>query len=90
MYSVDVPARTLIVLAAVSPAMAVHEFDRETLLDTVVNLVPLGIIVFFLVLYALLRPWTGLPALLGWFAVAVMVLSFVFLLYLTYETARRI
>ena len=31
--------------------------NRETLLDIVVNLIPMGILLFFIVYYTLFRPW---------------------------------
>lgn len=36
-------------------------FDRETLLDLTVNAIPLGIILFFVVLFVAYRPWTSAP-----------------------------
>ncbi|WP_049972367.1 DUF6684 family protein [Haladaptatus cibarius] len=36
-------------------------FDRETLLDISVNIVPMVILLFFIVLFALWTPWSGEP-----------------------------
>lgn len=71
--------------------MAEHPvFNRETLLDSVVNLVPLGILLFFLALFLLVNPWTDLPNLAGLVSLALVVVPFAILVYVTYETALRI
>lgn len=65
-------------------------WNRETLLDSVVNLVPLGIIAFFLVLFLVANPWGGLPPLVGLLSLGIMLVTFVFLVYVTWETAKRV
>lgn len=64
-------------------------FDRETLLDTLVNVVPLGIILFFVVLFAVFNPFEGglLERVLQY---GLLVVPFVLLAYLTYLIAERI
>lgn len=37
-------------------------FTRETLLDITVNVVPMGILLFFVVLYTVIQPWEFDPA----------------------------
>lgn len=61
-------------------------FDRETWLDISVNVVPLGIIAFFLALFALASPWAieGLTSAIGF---ALLVVPFLGLAYLTYFAA---
>lgn len=64
-------------------------FTRDTLLDLTVNVVPLGIILFFIVLFLVVTPW-------GWdpFPVLVshglLVIPFVSLALLTYVAGRVI
>ena len=70
--------------------MALEIWDRETLLDVLVNVVPLAVLVVFMVLFLLVTPW-GLdlsPASLLQFG---LVISMILLLgYLTKVTAERI
>ncbi|WP_458187328.1 DUF6684 family protein [Haladaptatus sp. NG-WS-4] len=69
--------------------MAERVFDRETLLDLTVNIIPLGIMAFFLVLSLVLSPWTGsfLIDVIGW---GLIVVPFVLLALLTYVAAIKI
>lgn len=64
-------------------------FTRETMLDIVVNLVPLGIIAFFSVLFLVFAPWGYdlYPMLL---MTGLHVVPFVFLALITYLTLRAI
>lgn len=65
-------------------------FDKDTLLDLTVNIVPLAILAFFFVAFAVVNPWgSGLTlergiqfVLVGW--------VFVGLAVLTYVAAKRI
>ena len=63
--------------------------NRETLLDVVVNLIPMGILLFFIVYYTLFRPWEWEP---GMFVLMhfLTVFPFVMLAVLTYISARAI
>ncbi|WP_224447321.1 DUF6684 family protein [Haloprofundus salilacus] len=64
-------------------------FDRETLLDLTVNMIPLFIILFFVVLFLLYQPWGG-----DLFPTAIMVglhvVPFVGLAILTYVSGKAI
>jgi hypothetical protein len=65
-------------------------WDRETLLDVIVNVVPIGILLVFIALFMVVTPW-GLdltPASLVQFGLAVSMI--VLLVYVTYLTAERI
>lgn len=64
-------------------------FNRETLLDALVNVVPLFIIGFFLVLFLAIDPWGG-SAVERALQFALLVVPAVLLAYLTYEIARRL
>lgn len=61
-------------------------FDRETWLDITVNIIPLGIIGFFVALFAVGSPWAieGLSSAIGF---ALLVVPFLALAYLTYFAA---
>ena len=69
--------------------MATRIFDRDTLLDLVVNAVPLFIMIFFLVGFLVVSPWefhlltTGLH-------IGLIVAPIVFLTILTYISAKAI
>jgi len=64
-------------------------FTREAILDIVVNIIPLGIIAFFVLLFLGFAPWGYDP-----FPMALMiglhVVPFVFLALITYLTLRAI
>jgi hypothetical protein len=78
----------LIGLAEPGP-MAERTFDRETLLDLTVNVIPLGIILFFVVLFLLIRPWEQ-NLFLTVVSMALLVVPFVSLTLLTYLSGRVI
>lgn len=61
----------------------------ETLLDVTVNMIPMGILLFFVALYTLVRPWKWDPAM---FAIMHFLTLFplVLLAILTYVSARAI
>lgn len=61
----------------------------ETLLDVTVNLIPMGILVFFVVLYTVFRPWEWDPAMFVLMHF-LTVFPFVLLALLTYISARAI
>ena len=64
-------------------------FNRETLLDITVNLVPLGILLFFIVLTAIYSPWP--PNLfIQAVAMGLHIVPFVGLALLTYIAAHYI
>lgn len=64
-------------------------FDRETLLDLLVNVIPLGIIAFFLVVYTVYNPF-GVDLFGSTLQYALLVLPFVALTILTYLSGKAI
>lgn len=70
--------------------MAHPVFNKETLLDALVNVVPLAMIVFFVALYVLNNPWNDGKLLETALQFALLVVPFVLLAFLTYEIAKRI
>jgi hypothetical protein len=66
-------------------------FNKETLLDSTVNLIPFGIMLFFLALFAVATPagWQEghLMSIYMWTILISMIWG---LLHLTYATAKRI
>jgi len=65
-------------------------FDKETMLDLTVNLVPLGILGFFIVGYLVVNPWGDLDLLTAVVAHALMLFTFLSLVVLTYVAAVKI
>lgn len=70
--------------------MSSRVFDRETILDALVNIIPLVIIGFFIVVFLFLSPWQGLPALGTYLQIGLMLLMAVLLAVVTYLVAERI
>ncbi|MFC4551952.1 MULTISPECIES: DUF6684 family protein [Halorussus] len=64
-------------------------FNRETLLDITVNLVPMGILLFFIVLTAVVSPWPD-NIFIKAVALGLHVIPFVGLALLTYIAAQYI
>jgi hypothetical protein len=64
-------------------------FDRETLLDLVVNIIPLFIIFFFIVAFLLFNPF-GYEALPSGIQFGLLVAPFVLLAILTYISGKAI
>lgn len=69
--------------------MASTVFDRETLLDLLVNLIPLGILIFFVALFVVDNPFGGNP-IYTYLQFAIVVVTFGLLLVLTYFSGRAI
>jgi hypothetical protein len=69
--------------------MATRIFDRETLLDLVVNAVPLFIMGFFIVAFVLFSPF-GFDPLASLLQFGIVIASFVALLILSYFSAKAI
>jgi hypothetical protein len=69
--------------------MATKIFDRETMLDLTVNFIPLFIILFFVVGFAVFNPF-GYDSMATGIQYALLVAPFVFLAVLTYVSARAI
>ena len=63
--------------------------NMDTLLDVTVNLIPMGILLFFIVLTTLFRPW-GLDSSTFVLMHFLTVFPFVLLALLTYVSARAI
>jgi hypothetical protein len=64
-------------------------FDRETLLDLTVNFIPLGIILFFIVLFALFRPF-GVDLVATVISMGLLIIPFTALAILTYFAGKVI
>jgi hypothetical protein len=69
--------------------METEIFDRETILDLMVNFIPLGIILFFFGVYSIYTPW-GFDLLPSGQMFGIMGIMFVALLILTYISAKAI
>lgn len=69
--------------------MSSSTFDRETLLDLVVNAIPLGIILFFIVVFVVLNPFGSAPVQTA-LQFTIMIAMFVGLGLLTYISGRAI
>ena len=69
--------------------MAERTFDRETLLDLTVNIIPLGIILFFVVVFLAVQPW-GPNLYMETVSMGLLVIPFVALAALTYFSGRII
>ena len=64
-------------------------FDRETLLDLTVNVIPLGIILFFIVLFIAFRPF-GVDLVATVISMGLLVIPFAALAILTYFAGKVI
>jgi hypothetical protein len=64
-------------------------FDRETLLDLTVNIIPLGIILFFVVLFLAFRPF-GVDPVATVISMGLLVIPFAALAVLTYFAGKVI
>jgi len=69
--------------------MALFGFEKETLLDLTVNVIPLGIILFFIGAFALFNPF-GLDPVFSGLQFSLMVSMFLLLAVLTYYAGRAI
>jgi hypothetical protein len=69
--------------------MATRIFDRDTLLDLTVNIIPLVIIAFFVVAFVLVNPW-GVDPLASGIQFALLIAPFVLLAVLTYISGKAI
>jgi len=64
-------------------------FDRETMLDLVVNFIPLGIMLFFIAFFIVVTPW-GFDSRTSGVMLGLMIVPFVALAILTYLSAKAI
>lgn len=69
--------------------MADRVFDRSALLDIVVNMIPLGIILFFVVLFLLFDPF-GSDLIAVFYNQLLLVVPFASLAFVTYIAGRII
>jgi hypothetical protein len=69
--------------------MALFGFEKETLLDLTVNVIPLGIILFFIGAFAVVNPF-GLDPVFSGLQFSLMVSMFLLLAVLTYYAGRAI
>lgn len=69
--------------------MASKTFDKETMLDLTVNMVPLVIILFFVVGFTVFNPF-GFESLTSGLQYGIMVAAFVLLAVLTYLSGKAI
>lgn len=69
--------------------MSSRTFDRETMLDLVVNAVPLGIMLFFIVVFLAINPFGPNPVHTA-LQFSIVGVTFFALLVLTYHSARVI
>ncbi len=65
-------------------------FDRETLLDLTVNIIPLVIIVFFLILFIVIQPFGPLLSFMSVISFGLLVVPFAALAALTYISGKAI
>ena len=65
-------------------------FDKDTLLDLTVNLVPLFILAFFIVGYLVVNPWGTEDLLVAVISHGLMLFTFLGLTVLTYVAAVKI
>ena len=64
-------------------------FDRETILDLTVNMIPLGILLFFIVAFGLVNPF-GWDNVISSLQFGILIASFVLLAILTYYSGKAI
>lgn len=69
--------------------MGLTPFDRETLLDLTVNVIPLGIIGFFILTFLVVNPF-GWDPVISTIQFAIVTTMFVFLAILTYFAGKAI
>jgi len=66
-----------------------YEFDEETLLDLIVNAVPLAILLFFILVFAVLNPFGSDPVTTA-LQFSIMIVTFAALAVLTYYSGKAI
>jgi hypothetical protein len=64
-------------------------FDRETLLDLVVNAIPLGMMLFFAVVFLLINPFGSSPVNTA-IQLSLLIVPFVALAFLTYVSGKAV
>ncbi|RRJ28963.1 DUF6684 family protein [Halocatena pleomorpha] len=69
--------------------MSKYALEWQTILDITVNIIPLVILVFFFVLFAVYDPYLGNPFMLG-ISLFLLVVPFVLLAFVTYAAGRTL
>lgn len=69
--------------------MALFGFEKETLLDLTVNVIPLGILLFFIGAFAVVNPF-GFDAVFSGLQFALMISMFLLLGVLTYYAGKAV
>lgn len=69
--------------------MSDRTFDRETLLDLSVNVIPLGILVFFVLAFAIVAPFPGNPVVVV-VQMSIIIITGLALAVLTYYSGKAI
>ena len=69
--------------------MAEKVFDRETLLDLTVNVIPLGILLFFFLAFVIVQPW-GFDLLMSGLQLGIIAVTGVSLVILTYFAGKAV
>jgi hypothetical protein len=64
-------------------------FDRETILDLTVNMIPIGILLFFIVAFGLVNPF-GWNNVISSLQFGILIAAFVLLTILTYYSGKAI
>ncbi|AQL41739.1 hypothetical protein BV210_02955 [Halorientalis sp. IM1011] len=64
-------------------------FDRETILDLTVNMIPLGILMFFIVAFGLFNPF-GWNNVISSLQFGILIAAFVLLTILTYYAGKAV
>ncbi|WP_335999470.1 DUF6684 family protein [Halorientalis halophila] len=64
-------------------------FDRETILDLTVNMIPLGILLFFIIVFGVANPW-GWNNVISTIQFGIVGLAFILLAILTYYSGKAI
>lgn len=70
--------------------MSARVFDRETLLDLLVNVVPLVILLFFIGLFLVSDPFGYETSIYTYLQIAIVGVTFLALAYLTYVSGKAI
>lgn len=70
--------------------MGLRTWDRDTMLDVLVNVVPLAVLVIFMGLFLVIAPWGVDLSAASLLQFGLIVSMIILLGYLTYVTAERI
>lgn len=70
--------------------MSTRVFDRETMLDLLVNVVPLVILLFFIGLFLVYDPFGYETSIYSYLQIGIVGVTFIALAYLTYVSGKAI